>query len=53
MTNEAIKALMIFALYGILEVILCAPSAQKLKAALSTKARHTTKAEPNRVAAEQ
>lgn len=53
MTNEAIKALMIFALYGILEIILCVPSAQKLKAALSTKVSRTTKAEPNRVAAEQ
>lgn len=53
MTNEAIKALMIFALYGMLEVILCVPSARKLKAALSTKAARTTKIEPNRVAAEQ
>lgn len=51
MTNEAVKVLMIFALYGILEVILCAPSTQKLKTVLSKKVAHAVKAEPNRAAA--
>lgn len=39
MTNEAIKALMVFALYGILEIVLCFSSVDKLKAALTVKTR--------------
>lgn len=50
MTNEAIKVLMIFALYGTLEVILCFSSFREIKAALTMKAARSRAAEPRRSA---
>ncbi|MBR0990068.1 hypothetical protein JQ580_04975 [Bradyrhizobium japonicum] len=48
MTNEAIKVLLIFGLYVILEVILCFSSFRELKAALTMKAPRSPAAEPRR-----